>query len=193
MRHHVTQDPRGRAPRSGATLVELSVVLAVLAIAASMYANLVLTVGRQRQVQRQTAVAAEAAGSMLEVLRSEPFADLHRLYGHGPEDDPDGPGSAPGPRFAVAGLRPLPDAPGATCGEILLPEIEVLAEFWQLREDAEIPELGLPRDLNGDSMRDSANHSQDYALLPVRIRVDWMSVAGPRRFELHTILTEVER
>jgi hypothetical protein len=57
-----------------------------------------------------------------------------------------------------------------------------------LREDVNLPELGMPRDLNGDGAVDAGNHSTDYRLLPVIVRVRWQGAGGPSQFELKTML-----
>ena len=87
-------------------------------------------------------------------------------------DDPDGLGSAPGHRFAVEGLDPLPTALDGLIGEVHLPGVEVEPRKWQLREDQVLPALGLPRDLNGDSILDEGDHALDYVPLPVRVTID---------------------
>ncbi len=184
--------PRRRSRRTAMTLLELVIVLAVLAVAATMYANSVLSIGRQRLLNREAAIAADAASSMLERMRSRVFRELVALYDHRPENDPQGAGSAPGPRFAVAELKPLPDSPDGLMGEIRMPEVEVLPGVWMLSEEADIPELGLPRDLNGDSRLDALDHTLDYTILPVRVRIDWLGPLGPRHFEITTMLTDVK-
>jgi len=67
---------------------------------------------------------------------------------------------------------------------------EPVGTTWELREDYQNEALGLPRDLNGDSMIDCADHAQDYIVLPILIRVEWQGPNGPRVFEMHTMLTE---
>ena len=59
----------------------------------------------------------------------------------------------------------------------------------ELREDVVNPLLGLPRDLDGDGKIDSVDHSGDYMMLPVTIRVTWNGVAGPMTYEVRTFLT----
>ena len=62
---------------------------------------------------------------------------------------------------------------------------------WELREDCVDPSLGMPRDLNGDSMIDGADHARDYIVLPIKIRIEWDGRVGSRSFEVYSILTEV--
>jgi hypothetical protein len=58
----------------------------------------------------------------------------------------------------------------------------------QLREDVVLPDLGMPRDLNGDGVVDASNHDVDYTLLPVLVRVRWRSASGTGQFELRTMI-----
>ena len=57
-----------------------------------------------------------------------------------------------------------------------------------LREDVRDELIGMPRDLNGDGVVDGENHSADYLILPIRIRVFWRGKAGIRTFEICTVL-----
>jgi len=46
--------------------------------------------------------------------------------------------------------------------------------------------LGMPRDLDGDTLVDAANHATNYRILPVHLRVEWKGVAGDASFDLYT-------
>jgi hypothetical protein len=59
-------------------------------------------------------------------------------------------------------------------------------KHYTLREDFVSPRMGLPRDLNGDSLIDDCDHSSDYIILPVHVEVVWRGKFGPRRFDLYT-------
>ncbi len=72
-------------------------------------------------------------------------------------------------------------------GKIVLPEFDA-GSGVELREDLDLPELGMPRDLNGDGIVDSADHSADYRLLPVLLRLEWRGQSGHRQSEVRTIL-----
>jgi len=60
----------------------------------------------------------------------------------------------------------------------------------QLREDVVDNALGMPRDLNGDGVVDTNDHSLDYRLLPVRIRFDWTGKGGRSTLEIKTLLAD---
>lgn len=211
---------RARGER-GTTILELMVVLTIMLVAVSIFYQMVGSTRRLQEVNHENAVAAEAARAIVERLRNEEFTQVFVLYNQDPDDDPDGSGTAPGPRFEVDGLEPLAGQP--LVGEVAFPEywVEVVEEEesgtlsggggfttlggggstttttsyweWQLREDFEDEELGLPRDLNGDNILDDLDHADDYLILPVRIRLEWQGVAGTRRFELFTMLCDVRR
>ena len=57
-------------------------------------------------------------------------------------------------------------------------------------ENATVPELGLPRDLNGDGNASSSDVTASYILLPVRIDVTWPDSFGDQTRTLYTFLSE---
>lgn len=237
----------GRARRrAGVTLLELIVVMAVLTVAVTMFTSMVVHTTRQRGINRENAVASNAARTVVELMRNQEFRDIFALYNADPSDDPGGAGTAPGNVFTVAGLTPLPGDADGLAGEIHLPVIvaeeakppstwgtttlDILtlpgldaaleqlglgsgsggsgsggsgsggsgsggggaggggieAGDYTLREDFIDVRLGLPRDLNGDSLIDDLDHAEDYIVLPVHVEVVWRGKFGPRRFSIFT-------
>ena len=57
-------------------------------------------------------------------------------------------------------------------------------------ETASVPELGLPRDLNGDGDDTDPDVSPDYNLLPVRVDITWSNMFGGQTRTLYTYLSE---
>ena len=167
--------------------------MTILSIAFLMYSSTTISANRQREASREGAIASDAAREMIENLRSVPFSDLYALYDHNVLDDPGGRGTAPGPRFAVARLKPVPGMPDDTIGEVQLPEMEVSPGVWELREDLVRSDLGMPRDLNGDSIIDARDHALDYVHMPVRIVLVWQGRFGPRTQSLDTLLVDYRR
>lgn len=167
--------------------------MTLLSVAFLLYTSTAISVNREREAARENAIASDAAREVLETLRSEPLAGLYALYNRDPADDPGGPGTAPGNRFTVDGLKALPGMPDGTVGEIQLPEMEVAPGVWQLREDLLRTDLGTPRDLNADSIIDGNDHALDYTLLPVRVRLDWQGRFGPRSIEMDTLVVDYRR
>jgi hypothetical protein len=187
---------RGRSgglPRGGSgafSLLELTLVmgvvlLAILALTRSLGESIQLT-----QTNEETARATDGAREMVEVLDGvEDFSAVFALYNDDPADDPGPPGTAPGPGFPVAGLTSAADDPDQLVGEILFPVAPGAGGKPELAENLEIPELGMPRDLDGDGEVDEEDHSADYRLLPVTLRLRWAGANGERVLEIHTLLS----
>lgn len=193
---------RRASSRSGLSLVEILVALSVLVVAASIFCQTLLSTTRMRHVNRENSLAADGARVILERMRNEFFLEIYRDYNEDPADDPGGKGTGPGHLFDVPGLEPLDGAPGGKVGRVTFPTMTVQVSpggggklglgapvtQWHLREDFVDEHLGMPRDLNGDNVVDTANHASDYLLLPVRVRLEWKSGSGGRKFELVTQL-----
>jgi prepilin-type N-terminal cleavage/methylation domain-containing protein len=179
--------------RAGFTLVELAVGLVILLVSLLIFSSAISGITEQRAIDRENALAAEAARNMLERLRSEDFGEVYALFNADPTDDPGVAGSAPGNRFEVAGLDASTDAVGVPVGEIRFPSVEDPLAGWQLREDLENRALGLPRDISGDSVVDGQDHSDSYFILPVQIRVRWSGPGGVRQYEMSTQLCRFNR
>jgi prepilin-type N-terminal cleavage/methylation domain-containing protein len=179
---------RGRvAGRRGFTMLEVLIVVMVLTIAMTMVTGTMASASKLGPLQRERARASEAARAMLELLRIEPFHRVFELYNTDTEDDPAGPGTAPGPHFEVEGL-PVPegDADGM-CGRVRLPEAKDASGLFETVVD---PRLGLPRDLNGNGEIDEDAVTVGYTLLPVEIIVEWESQGQVHQFAIQTMFVE---
>jgi hypothetical protein len=168
------------------TLLEVMVSLSISLVAMALFSSALVTTSRIGADKRLTAMAALAARNVLETMRSAPHSERYALYNRNPEDDPAGKGTAPGRFFAVDGLTPVPGDKDGFVGEIEIPIFEGL-----LREDAVDEELGLPRDLDGDTLVDKLDHADDYVILPVRVVIEWQGVSGPRRIVMCSMLTDL--
>jgi len=192
---------RPRGPESGTTFIELMVVMTILVMVVSIFYQMVVSTSGLRHTNHENAIAAEAARVVIERMRNQPFDRVYALYNGDPEDDPAGAGTGPGHRFPVDGLDPVDGA--EFVGEIVFPSAEQAPDQleppevepapWDLREDYTNEALGMPRDLNGDSVIDELDHRDDYILLPVRIHLEWRGKAGDRRFDLYTQLANVKK
>ena len=192
--HHRKRGP-GPLPRSrraharaGLSLVEIVVALSVLVVAASIFCQTLLSTARMRHLNRESGLAADAARVVLERMRNEPFLEIYRDFNEDPKDDPGGNATGPGCYFDVTGLEPLDGAPLGKVGRVSFPSMTVQVTTggggkkggislggttvtqWHVREDVVDAGLGMPRDLNGNNVVDTANHSSDYLVLPVRVR-----------------------
>ncbi len=173
-----------RGTRGGFSLVEVVLVLAILSVASAIYAQTVASSRRLDPIARETNIAAEAVRVAIERLRAVPVDELVATFDADPANDPGGPGTAPGSTFAVEGLAP--GAAGTPVGSFQFP-----MDGNRVAEDFVDDMLGTPRDLNGDRVVDALDHRDDWALLPVRVRIEWLpqgSKGGMRHFEMYTLL-----
>jgi hypothetical protein len=153
----------------GATILALGLLGLILTLVGS------LELGHSN---RETARAAEALRLVVERMRAIPPSEIFCTFNDDPTDDPGGEGYAPGDLF------PLQTEAGRFSVQISFPTTNVPGE---LREDVNVPDIGMPRDLDGDGVIDALNHAGDYVQLPTRIRVGWAGANGRRSMELCTI------
>lgn len=177
-----------RPARAGMTLIEVMVSVVVLTVCISLLSNTIAATVAQGVANRERALAVEAAQNIAEDMRRAPFDQIYALYNQDPTDDPGRAGTAPGAHFAVEGLSVQEGDQDGFAGRILLPSVAAV-----LREDLVVPSLGMPRDLNGDHLIDSKDHSNSYVVLPVSIRVEWTGRVGRREFELTTMFADFTR
>lgn len=176
---------RARSARAGLSLVEIIVVIAIMTMAMAMYAQTLSASARLDPVANETMLGTEAARVTLERMKAADFRQVFALYDADPSNDPGGPGTAPGATFEVEGLQP--STTGGVVGRIEFP-----VSNGGLRETVVDEGLVMPRDLNGDGVVDSADHSGDYILLPVRLHLEWKSStgrAGRRTFDVYAMFS----
>src|SRR5262245_12629866 len=116
---------RRRRRRHGVAIVEVVVALSVLVVAASIFCQMLVSTGRLRQMNRENALATDAARVVIEEMRNRPFLEIYRAYNEEPKDDPGGQGTAPGYLFDVPGLTPLDGALQGKAGRIVMPSMQV--------------------------------------------------------------------
>ncbi|HEX6885421.1 MAG TPA: prepilin-type N-terminal cleavage/methylation domain-containing protein [Planctomycetota bacterium] len=177
------------SPASGFTMIELMIVASVLLLTLLFFSQSMGSTAALSGVNRETGLATEGAREIVERMQgTEDFARVFRLYNDYPDDDPNGPGTAPGAGFAVAGLEPTDDDPDGLVGEIRFPTVPGPAGP-QLREDVVDDALGMPRDLDGDGLPPDALDKKDtYRLLPVELTLRWKGKTGVRSIQLQTLL-----
>ena len=179
--------PPLRRSTRGLTLLELAFGITLLVIGITSISQLTVGLTRAASMAREIELATGAARTMLERVQAEAFAQGFRSFNALGSDDPSGANTSPGANFAVAGLRAAPDDADGLPGQVLFPTTS--AQPGVLREDLVDAELGMPQDLNGDNVIDSADHSTNYTLLPVRVIVRWEGAGGSvGTFELSTML-----
>ncbi|MBI2932956.1 MAG: hypothetical protein HYY16_15030 [Planctomycetes bacterium] len=155
----------------------MAIAMAVLAIALLALISGLIEAVRLDQMSRENVLAMNAARSMLERIKQDPFDSIHNLYAGAP--DTLGPDD-----FDVDGLRPVDGDPDGRAGRIVFPDLPA----GVLNENAVPPILDTDLDLNANGAVTDPDVTADYKLLPVRITVDWQSSRGPRHFEITTIL-----
>jgi len=178
------------APSAGGfTLLELMFVMSVLLVMFLTVSQSLLGSIALNEVNRESALAQDGMRAMLEELEGTgEFETVFSRYNSDPTDDPPL-GASPGDGFAVPGLDPLPTDPDGLVGEIVFPTLDT-AGGLELREDLNLPELGMPRDLDGLNGVDGFDHDEDYRLLPVLLRIEWQGQSGTRRAETRTMLAD---
>lgn len=164
-----TSRARARA-RRGTTLLDVTIAAAVLAIAITSLMSLIVASITLSRVNHETSIAHEAARRAIEELQGTDFSDIVAVW-------------SANPNFDVRGLTPQAADADGMVGAISFPTVA-----GELREDVVDAGLGMPRDLDGDGAIDAADHTGDYAVLPVRVRLSWRGVSGDRNVDLTTIL-----
>ncbi|MBI3818693.1 MAG: hypothetical protein HY286_08390 [Planctomycetes bacterium] len=129
-------------------------------------------------------VAVRAAHAKIAEIDSQSFSQILVMYDSDAANDPGGKATAPGPYFAVSGLQPQAGYAAGNVGEIQFP-----VSGTQLREDINNTALGMPRDLNGDGKIDGFDHSADYKILPLLIRIRWKGPDGNYIIDVPTVLS----
>jgi hypothetical protein len=166
---------RGNAS-PGFAITDAVVAMLLLTVAVGGLAGSVTYGLRLHRTNRESAVAEQAARAILAELRSVPFSDVFAEY----SADPD---------IAVGGLNARPDDPDGMVGKLVFPTTDAAGPL-QLREDADMPALGCPRDLDGDDDLDSVGTTDNYIILPVTLRLEWRGAGGDATQVYHTVLTQ---
>lgn len=175
---------RSRNKDAGFSLVELMVVFTIMTIALSMFSQTLTSASRLDPLSKQKSAASNAAQNIIETMRGYEFTAAFKNFNLDGADDPGGAGTSPGKYFDVLGLEPI--APGVQVGEIIFCDFEGV-----IREDSDMPEFGLPRDLNADGIVDREVHTDDCIIIPFKVVVQWTSRYGARKFEMYGALSDL--
>ena len=168
-------------------MIELLVAIAILTTGLLAYSHTLVESAEVERLNEETALATAAACGVAEALNGAPFEQAFAAFNTSVDDDGIVTGRIPGGTFDVAGLAARDNDPDGITGEVVFPT-ELNGGVLELREDLVDASMGMPRDLNLDGVIDAIDHSNDYRILPVIIRVDWESGARDREFEVRTIL-----
>ncbi len=170
-----------RRNEAGFSLIETMIVLGTITLTILGVITAHLTCARLGQTNHETQAAAQRVRSIMEEVSSTDVSEVPAIFDAVAGNDPGGSGTAPGSTFATSALSA--DSTGAR-GTIELP----VNNAGQVREDLVMPQLGMPRDLNGDGAIDSLNHAADFHVLPVIVRLRWSGISGNREMRIMTIL-----
>ena len=182
---HRGSDTGKISTRRGSSLIELVVAMAVVLVGLLAYSRSLSESMALGDKNRGTALATAAAQAIVEELYATDIERVFALYNDEADDDPDGSGTGPGARFAAAGLEARPVDAGMA-GRIFFP-VDA-GNPGELRENLVDTKLLTPLDLDLDGAVDDFDHSADYRILPVLVRVTWQEGRDERELEIATIL-----
>lgn len=168
--------PRQR--QSGFSLLEVMISLTIIAIALALLVSSMLALTHSRRQSNERHQVATVMSRALETLESMGPTNAYTGYAPAPDGTPfpsDGAGNADS--FDIDGLQGIAAGIGAT--------IQVSFVVDETEND---PELGLPRDLDGDGEINNTNVAAldddgevQATILPVRLSANWRSFNGQNR------------
>ena len=150
-----------RAQERGFTLLEVMVGLVVLAMAATAVVQGVAISSTAVRQGEDATLALEAVRSLRERIEATPMADVVATWGEGGTE---------GPTFTVERLDGVVSARGRV----------VLVRNENDTDPALRKAFGLPQDLDGDGLTETADISGTARILPVLIEVTWGRGANHR-------------
>jgi type II secretory pathway pseudopilin PulG len=168
-------------------LIEVVAALTLLGLGLAAQASLTVAAHTQLGSVRERQSALQAARARIEVLFGHDFRTCFAAFDEGVGNDPP---EAPGPHFDVAGLQPSAADPDGRVGRIIFPTAPGAGGGDPvLREDLDVPELGLPHDLDGDGVLDSEPKDDTYVHIPVIVEVWWQGRSGEQTLRIPTWIT----
>ena len=175
--------------RAGFSLVDVCVSMALLAISLGVLIASAFSAMKLDQVNASTALANQALRRMCEEMQAMPVDEVIDAYWT-PEDEQEDQRDDDLVQKTLARLTVrdelLADVKGTL--PVARARFPLGDDGRTLREDLDRPELGLPRDLNGDGTIDSDDHRADFRILPVVLQLDWNGPSGPQSLRLTTLL-----
>jgi len=152
---------------AGFTVIEVVMTMAMISIALLALMSVVISSMTLVEANRQDSLAVNAARDKVAEMAAKPFDKVFSSYKNH--------------TFTVTGLqRPG----GGDPGRVIFP-----MNGSNLSETVADAKLLMPRDLNMDGDASDTNVSLNYQILPVKVRVNWETVQGPRTLEVNVVLT----
>lgn len=170
--------------RAGYGLVDLCIALVVLSASLGVLVGAIFSGMRLARTDEETAVASQVLRTALARIGTLTPREAFAVLNAEPADDLQGESAQS--YLAVRELV-LTDRQGqAVTVQVTLPVSD--DQPGVLREDLELPALGMPRDLDGDGTIDGADHADDALLLPLLLRLEWEGSSGPQSLQMATVL-----
>lgn len=174
-----------RSPsRAGFSLVDVCLSMALLVIALGVLIGSTFRALELDQHNASLALANQALRGLCEEMQAMPIDEVLDSYALC-EDEQDDRRAAKLARLTVHD-RQLADRQGVQ--PVARARFPLDPRGAELREDLDAPELGLPRDLDGDGAIDGADHRGDFRILPVLLELDWDGPSGPQSLRMATVL-----
>ena len=162
---------RRRASRGGFTLAELALATTILLVALMSISAATLRSHSLRRQNRQRVIAANAVRTYSEQIHAASIQASKNLTTWAETVLEEwGAGGTVGTTFDVVGLTPA----GANES---VGTIEIITDETATDDELGV-QLGMPRDLDGDGAADDVDVSATARLLPVIVRVRWVSHTG---------------
>ena len=187
----------GQIPYSenGFTLIEVIISFAILVVGMIGIAQVIVASQKVTERNRELALAMEAIKQQLENMKDFPLQQIFQEFNGDPNDDINGPATAPGANFSVAGLTALPTDLDGQVGRIVFPSVNV-GGVEELRENVTILELGMPRDLNNQdengipgNVIETGPVNANYMILPAQLVIQWDGPEGEQIIRIETIFS----
>lgn len=170
--------------RAGFSLVDVCLSMALLVIGLGVLIGSTFSAMKLDQVNASTALASQALRGLCEEMQAMPIDEV--LDSYVVHDDEDEPTRAT--KLARLRMRDPQLADRAGKEPVARARFPLDGDGRTLREDLDLPEFGLPRDLDGDGAIDGADKRAAFRLLPVVLELDWEGPSGPQHLSLSTVL-----
>ncbi len=202
---NMTVETRNLQPKTamaGTGLVDVLLAMSVIvATALTAFHLTVSTVAAGAANERLSAARLVMREAMTELER-RPFEDVFRAFNDDPSDDPDGPGSGPGPAMLFEVVRNTDDdsldirkVDSATDASSPAGLFRVVVVF-PTADDGTVSERrtdfleGFPADLNRDGdAADSHLSVEDVEVLPMKLSVLWEGSSGVESLEMARVFS----
>ena len=170
--------------RSGFSLVDVCMSMALLVVGLGVLIGSTFSAMKLDQVNASTALASQALRGLCEEMQAMPIEEVLDSYVVADDEDE----RTKAQKLARLTLRDPSLADRTGREPIARARFPLDADGRTLREDLELPEFGLPRDLDGDGAIDAGDKRGLFRILPVVLELDWEGPSGPQHLRVSTVL-----